>query len=146
MSNNKLAVAALITVAALAVTVPFIGHAENSGSALSQNLARTEMTHNVDATVGSADDEPRVVSLQVNPSGFEPGETILPSGTFLIFVQNRTGSRELSFYLIRENQERLAESEPQKRDWKAQIQLGPGTYVIGERSHREWKSILRVTN
>jgi hypothetical protein len=61
-------------------------------------------------------------------------------------VQNRTGSRELSFYLIRENQERLAESEPQKRDWKAQIQLGPGTYVIGERSHREWKSILRVTN
>jgi hypothetical protein len=66
MSNNKLAVAALITVAALAVTVPFIGHAENSGSALSQNLARTEMTHNVDATVGSADDEPRVVSLQVN--------------------------------------------------------------------------------
>ena len=67
-------------------------------------------------------------------------------GKFLILLQNRSGQRGLNFWLARENQERLAESDPQKRDWKAQVQLGPGTYVNGESSHPEWKAIIRVSN
>lgn len=146
MSNKILFVTALTFITAIAVTIPFIGRAEDNRSPLHQNLAISETTVKGEATVNSAEDEPRVVSVQVTPTGFEPGETILPRGRFLILVQNRTGSRDLSFYLIRENQERLAESDPQKRDWKAQLQLGPGTYIVGETSHPEWQSIIRVTN
>ena len=146
MSNKILFVTALTFITAIAVTIPFIGRAEDNRSPLHQNLAISETTVKGEATVNSADDEPRVVSLQVTPTGFEPGETILPRGRFLILVQNRTGSRDLSFYLVRESQERVAESEPQKRDWKAHVQLAPGTYIISETSHPEWQSIIRVTN
>lgn len=145
MSNKMFFVAALTFVAAIAVTIPFIGRAEDSRSSR-QNLATSEPKVKEEAGTSSADDEPRVVSLQVTPSGFEPGETIVPHGKFLILVQNRSGNRDLNFYLIRENQERLAASEAQKRDWKAHVQLGPGTYIVGETSHPEWQSVIRVTN
>lgn len=98
------------------------------------------------ATSLSTEDVPQVVSLQVTPSGFEPAETIAPRGRFLILLHNRTGRRDLNFWLARENEGRVAESEAQKRDWKAQVQLSPGTYIIGETNHPEWKSIIRVTN
>ena len=146
MSHKILFVAALTFVAAIAVTIPFIGRAEDRQSSLPQNLDVAESKAKEEAPISSADDEPQVVSLQVTPSGFEPSETIVPRGQFLILVQNRTGQRDLSFYLIRENQERLAESDRQKRDWKAHVQLGPGTYIVGETSHPEWQSIIRVTN
>jgi hypothetical protein len=97
-------------------------------------------------STAETDDVPQVVSLQVTPSGFEPRETIAPRGKFFILLQNRTGQRDLNFWLARENDARLAESEPQKRDWMAKVQLGPGTYIISETSHPEWKSFIRVTN
>lgn len=146
MSNKTLFVAALTFIAAIVVTIPFIGRAENSRSPIRQNLATSELKAKEATTTNSVDDEPRVVSLEVSPNGFEPAETIAPRGKFLILVQNRSGNRDLSFYLIRENQERLAQSEAQKRDWKAQVHLGPGTYIVGETSHPEWQSIIRVTD
>ena len=130
MFKNIFLVATLIFLGVIAVALPFIGRAENSSSSLSV----------------PNDNEPQVISLQLNPSGFEPAETSAHRGKFLILLQNRSGQRDLNFWLARENQERLTESEPQKRDWKAQVQLGPGTYVIGENSHPEWKAIIRVTN
>jgi hypothetical protein len=146
MSKKNLFVAALTFVAAIAVIIPFIGRAEDSRSSLPQNLATSELKAKEVAPISSADDEPRVVSLHVSPDGFEPAETIVPRGKVLILLQNRSGNRDLSFYLLRENQERLAESDPQRRDWKARVQLGPGTYIVGEISHPEWQSIIRVTN
>jgi hypothetical protein len=97
-------------------------------------------------TALSTDDVPQVISVQVTPEGFEPRETIAPRGKFLILLQNRTGRRDLNFWLARENEGRVAESKPQKRDWKAQLQLTPGTYIIGETNHPEWQSTIRVTN
>lgn len=146
MSNKTLLVTALTFIAALAVTIPFVGRAENSRSFLRQDLATSESKAKENASLSSANDELRVVSLQVTPNGFEPAETVIPRGKFLILLQNRTGSRDLSFYLIRENQERVAQSNPQRRDWKLHIQLGPGTYIVGETNHPEWQSIIRVTN
>ena len=92
------------------------------------------------------EDVPQVISLQVTPSGFEPSETIAPRGKFLILLQNRTGRRDLNFWLARENEGRVVESKPQQRDWKAWVQLAPGTYIVGETNHPEWRSIIRVTN
>lgn len=129
MSNKKIILAALTVVAAIALSVPLIGR-----------------TANIRSATPSPDDVPQVVTLQVTPSGFEPGETIAPKGKFLILLQNRTGQRDLNFWLARENEGRVAESKREQRDWSAKIQLAPGTYIIGETNHPEWQSIIRVTN
>lgn len=142
--SNKL-FAALSLAGTIALTLPFIARTEKfKDSAPPATLVKS--TPVVAASVSATDDLPQVVSVEVTPTGFQPNETTARSGRFLILVQNRSGNRELSFYLVRENQQRLAESEPQNRDWKAQVQLGPGTYIIGERSHPEWQSIIRVSN
>lgn len=142
--SNKLLKALLLT-AAVAALVPFIGRADNIGSPVG-NTTTPAAKPVTEAKVISTDDEPQVVSLEVTPSGFEPLETIARRGRFLILLQNRTGRKDLNFWLARENEGRLAESEPQKRDWKAHVQLSPGAYIIGETNHPEWKSTIRVTN
>ena len=142
MSNKKVTLAALSVVAATVVTVAFTGRTANSRSAVAPNPTTVvERT-----TIPQNEDVPQVVALQVTPSGFEPRETIAQKGKFLILLQNRTGRRDLEFWLARENEGRIAKSEPQKRDWKAHVQLAPGTYIIGETNHPEWQSIIRVTN
>lgn len=133
---------ALTFVLALLLSFLLTSHTQASFPSVSAAAPR----HIIEAKSNSADDEPQVVSIEITPSGFQPSETIAHHGKFLILVQNRSGNRDLRFYLIRENQERLSESQPQKRDWKAQVQLGPGTYVVGEASHPEWQSVIRVTN
>lgn len=110
------------------------------------NPARLETSAIERVTTSATEDVPQVVSLQVTPSGFEPRETIAPKGKFLILLQNRTGQRDLNFWLARENEGRVAESKREQRDWSAKVQLAPGTYIIGETSHPEWQSIIRVTN
>jgi len=146
MSKKILLVTALIFVGVIAASVPFVGRAENNTASSSSNSTKPVSTSVAVTPNSTNEDEPQVISLEANPSGFEPAETIVHRGKFLILLQNRSGQRDLNFWLARENQERLAESEPQKRDWKAQVQLGPGTYVIGETSHPEWKATIRVTN
>jgi hypothetical protein len=146
MSTKILFVAALIFIGVIAASLPFIGRAENTTASSSSNSTKPAST-SVAATQNTPhEDEPQVISLEATPSDFEPAETIVHRGRFLILLQNRTGQRGLNFWLARENQERLGESEPQKRDWKAQVQLGPGTYVIGETGHPEWQATIRVTN
>jgi hypothetical protein len=142
MSNKRVFLAALAVVAAAALTLPFTGRTANIRS----NPTRQETIPVERATGVSTEDVPQVVSLQVTPSGFEPRETIAPKGKFLILVQNRTGRRDLNFWLARENEGRVAESKSQNRDWNAQVQLAPGTYIIGETNHPGWQSIIRVTN
>jgi len=144
MSNKKVFLAALTVVAATALTVPFTGRTASIRSSVERNATKVESSPV--ATVSTDDDVPQVISLQVTPSGFEPLETIAPKGKFLILLQNRTGRRDLNFWLARENEGRVAESKAENRDWKAQVQLGPGTYIIGETNHPEWQSIVRVTN
>lgn len=146
MSNQKVILAAVIFVAATVLTVAFNSHAANLRSSVRRNPATLESSPVTRATTVSTEDVPQVVSLQVTPSGFEPRETIAPRGKFLILLQNRTGRRDLNFWIARENEGRVAESRSQNRDWKAQLQLSPGTYIMGETSHPEWKSIIRVTN
>ena len=141
MSNKKVILAALTVVAAIAITVPLTGRTANIGNATKQESNPVET-----ATAPAPEDVPQVVSVQVTPSGFEPRETIAPKGKFLILLQNRTGRRDLNFWLARENEGRIAESKRQQRDWSAQVQLAPGTYIIGETNHPEWQSIIGVTN
>ena len=143
MSNKKALLVALAVFAATVLTLAFTSRAANIRSSVERNPTKLEASPV--ATV-SQEDVPQVVSLQVTPSGFEPRETIAPKGKFLILLQNRTGRRDLNFWLARENEGRVAESKAQNRDWKAHVQLAPGTYIIGETNQPEWQSIIRVTN
>ena len=143
MSNKKLFLAALTFTAVAAVTIPFIGRAENIRSSLRENSTKLESSP---AITISLEDLPQVISVEVTPSGFESSEIIARRGRFLILLQNRTGRRDLEFWLARENEGRVAESQRQQRDWKAQVQLSPGRYIIGETNHPDWKFTIRVTN
>lgn len=143
--SKKLLVTLTILVP-IALTLPFVARTEDSHNSTLPPIPPAASKSAEEPTAISTDDVPQVVSLELTPNGFEPRETTARPGKFLILLQNRTGRRDLSFYLIRENQERLADSEPQKRDWKAHVQLGPGTYIVGETNHPEWQSIIRVRN
>jgi hypothetical protein len=146
MSNKKLLSLALLFTAGAAVSIPFITRAENIRFSLREHPTRLESSPLNEALRVSFEDLPQVISLEVTPSGFDSSEITAPRGKFLILLQNRTGRRDLDFWLARENQGRIAESEAQKRDWKAQVQLNPGTYIIGETNRPDWKFTIRVTN
>jgi hypothetical protein len=144
--SNKLLLAALTFITAATLTVPFIGRAENIRFSVRENPTGLESNPVEEAPTRSTEDEPQVLSLEVTPSGFEPRETIARRGKFLILLQNRTGRRDLKFWLAREAEGRIAESTVQTRDWKVHMYLDSGTYIVGETNHPEWKSIIRVTN
>lgn len=143
--SKKLA-AVLTLIAATVVAVPLIARTGNTRSPLPLDHSRIQSSPVAAVPAVPNDNEPQVISLEVTPSGFEPTETIARRGKFLILLHNRTGRRDLHFWLARENEGRVVESSPEKRDWKAHVQLGPGTYIVGETNHPEWKSIIRVTN
>lgn len=139
MSNKQIILLAL-TLSVIAATLPFVCYAGNFNSVVpgSRLINGTKVI--------SADDGSQVLSFEVTPAGFEPGEVIIRRGKCLILLQNRTGIRALNFWVIRENEGRVAESDSQKRDWKTQLNLNPGTYILGVTGHPEWKSVIRVTN
>ena len=144
MSKKLLVTLTLLVL--IALTLPFVARTENSYNTTPLPIPPVASKSAEEPAAISTEDVPRVVSLELTPNGFEPRETMARPGKFLILLQNRTGRRDLSFHLIRENQERLAGSQSQQRDWKAHVQLGPGTYIVGETNRPEWQSIIRVTN
>jgi hypothetical protein len=92
-----------------------------------------------------SEDVPKGLMFELRPSGFIPSEVTVDAGKYLLLLQNRSGLKGLSFRLERENESRVAESDQQKRDWKAQVRLSPGTYILSEASHPEWRSVITVT-
>ena len=145
MSNKKLFLFAVSSSALIAVTTPFIGRAGNTKFS-NPNPVTQESSFNNGTQADSTQNEPQVLSFLVTPNGFEPSETNVRHGKVLILLQNRTGRRDLNFQLSSDNEGRIAESEPQKRDWKAHVKLSPGTYILSETNHPEWKSVIQVTN
>lgn len=146
MSTKKTLLTILIFAVALTAAIPFIGHARKVEEPSRADITKLRPKIVKEPLSISTEDEPHVLSLEVTPSGFQPSEAIAPRGRFLILLQNRTGRRDLNFWLVPENQQRVAESIPERRDWKAHVQLGPGTYIIGETNHPQWQFTLRVTN
>lgn len=88
---------------------------------------------------------PQALLLELRPSGFIPAETTVPAGNYFLLLQNHSGLRELTFNLERQNEGTVASSNRDKRDWRERIQLTPGTYIVSETSHVEWRSVIRVT-
>ena len=108
----------------------------------------TEPSLNKSAATMSAQDPsdvPQGLLFELRPAGFIPTETEVSAGNYMLLLQNRSGIRELNFTLEHESQGRVAASDQQRRDWTKRIQLGPGTYILSEANHPEWRAVIRVT-
>jgi|SRR5689334_9010290 len=144
MSKKKIFLCALTLGAAIVVTIPFIVRAANRSA--KRNPAHPQFSSINEIKAASTDDTRQILSFQVTRNGFEPSEVTVSQGKFLILLQNRSGRRDLNFRLTRENEGRVAESDPKRRDWQAHVRLNPGTYILDEPSNPQWKSVIRVTN
>jgi len=88
---------------------------------------------------------PQGLHFELKPFGFLPAETEISAGKYMLLLQNRSGAKDLNFTLERENQGRVAKSPEQRRDWSEKVHLTPGTYILSEVDHPEWKAVIRVT-
>ena len=88
---------------------------------------------------------PQGLLFELRHFGFIPAETEITAGKYTLLLQNRSGGKDLKFTLERENQGRVAASPEHHRDWSAKLQLAPGTYILSEVDHPEWKAVIRVT-
>jgi len=89
---------------------------------------------------------PEALLFELRPAGFTPAEVTVPAGKYFLILQNRSGLRDLSFKLERDNEDNVASSNQQQRDWKRTVQLASGTYMLSEASHAEWRSVIHVTS
>lgn len=85
-------------------------------------------------------------SLTVTRRGFAPALITRAQGEFILMVDNRSGL-DLNFRFSRETGEPLHEirTSQQELDWNEVLDLQPGTYVLTERDHPEWKCLIRIT-
>jgi hypothetical protein len=89
----------------------------------------------------------RVEVFALTPTGFEPRETTIPAGEYLLVFNNRTGLDDFALRFEREGERGASEARPalRKRALRQMHRLTPGTYVITETNHPEWTLRLTVT-
>jgi hypothetical protein len=114
-------------------------------SASQSTAAKLEFSTKAFTERVQSEDGPEGLLFELRPFGFLPSELTVSAGKYLLLLQNRSGQRALTFRLERENEAPLAESNQARRDWKVQVQLTPGTYILSEANHPKWKSVIRVT-
>ena len=89
-------------------------------------------------------DRVEVELLTISATGFEPSEITRPAGRFVLGVNNRVASQELSLQLVHESgrsMERKRMSE--KKTWRKMVELPPGQYLLLAVGHPDW--ICRIT-
>ena len=132
---------ALTFVVAIGVGFLLTSRTKADNPSVTVDAVSLESKHVKEAEAISADDEPQVVSLEVTPAGFQPSEVIATRGKFLILLQNRTGRRDLNFWLARENRQRLAESAPQNVIGKPGSNLIPAHTSLAKQIIRSGSSL-----
>ncbi|HEV2763480.1 MAG TPA: hypothetical protein VGV38_10930 [Pyrinomonadaceae bacterium] len=88
-----------------------------------------------------------VETVTLRPTGFDPAEITRPQGPFILEVDNRSGLDELDLVVAAERGERLREARvPRTRlDWRQQLDLRPGTYLLTEAGRPERACRITVT-
>ena len=109
-----------------------------------RKLAVKTVTISQQATDDSSE-VPQGLAFELRPFGFLPAETEVSAGKYMLLLENRSGAKDLNFTLERENQGRVARSSEHHRDWNEKVHLTPGTYILSEVDHPEWKAVIRVT-
>jgi hypothetical protein len=94
-----------------------------------------------------------VISITVNPRGFNPSRVTVPEGLYLIDINNRSGLSELNLQLGALNSRKLKESrrpkdsqgrELKSQDWRGFFNLDRGVYTVTESSHPNWVLQIQV--
>ena len=76
-------------------------------------------------------DRVEVELVTVSAAGFEPSEITRPAGRFLLGVNNRTRSEELSFQLVHESGSSVESTRMSgKKTWRKMMDLPAGRYVL----------------
>ena len=83
--------------------------------------------------------------ITVTPHGFEPQEITRPAGAFLLFIEDRSGFKQVSPQLTRLAGFRVLNLtiSREQPDWSDVLNLQPGTYLLTDSDHPTW--LCRVT-
>lgn len=121
---------------------------EDSGPSISSpNGAFPEPPATVTQRHFRRDHNMTVEMISVGPDGFQPANLTRPSGRFLLAINNRSGLKELTFRLIREDGRLMQEArvDPKQPNWRSLVNLPAGTYRLTETSHGEWVCRMVIT-
>jgi hypothetical protein len=93
------------------------------------------------------DHDMTVEMISVGPEGFAPATLTRPSGRFLLAINNRSGLKELTFQLLREDGMLIQEARlnPKQPNWRSLVNLPPGRYRLTETSHADWLCTIVMT-
>ena len=112
-------------------------------------LRKTGPAFSVDFLRPQQGNRSSVVALPIalRMGGFAPAEITRPAGDYFIAVSDLTDLPEVVLTLDREAGGRLhsARVQPNKRAWRQQVRLHPGTYVLGVTNHPEWSCRITIT-
>ena len=88
-----------------------------------------------------------MLSITLRQGGFVPQEITRPAGDYYISVNNLSRVSILRLRLTRENGNGLREVKVagRKRNWRQNIHLTPGTYLLTEVSHPDWVCRIIIT-
>ena len=88
-----------------------------------------------------------VEMISVGPEGLQPASLTRPAGRFLLAINNRSGLRELTFQLIREDGKLMQEARvnPKQPNWRSLVNLPVGTYRLTETDHADWVCRIVIT-
>src|SRR5690242_3826281 len=144
MSRNRFAIAAAVL--CVGVALPLTATTVYRRLLTKKPHPETTLAKAPPVTTAQDPAVPQGLLFELSPAGFTPAETSVVAGKYFLMLQNRSGLRGLSFALARENEGNVASSNQQQRDWKATVQLAPGTYILSEAGHDQWRAVIRVTN
>lgn len=88
-----------------------------------------------------APQEPPLVAVTLRFEGFDPEETTVQAGRFLLSVNNQSGAEGLVLRINRDGSGELVQEltiPPGTQDWSAEVEIGPGGYLLSEVNHPAW--------
>lgn len=92
-------------------------------------------------------DDDKAFWLTIRPTGFEPSEITVPAGEYFVIIQNATGLNQFALRVAREGGGDLLNVRLpfRRRYWKHTVNLQPGSFIVSEADHPEWKCRITVT-
>lgn len=87
-----------------------------------------------------------VLPILLKQMGCAPREITRPKGSYLFYVANLSGKRQVALQLVRENGQRIHEKQLRDRGrWKQLVQLTPGTYFLREANQPDRSCRITIT-
>jgi hypothetical protein len=135
----------LITTAMLALAVPLITY----GALRSRSIRNSQPANAEIETIRSPQaliDTLEVELLTLRPAGFEPSELTRSKGSFVLFIDDRSGKEHSLLVLQRSKGERVraVSLNREKSEWHDLIDLSPGDYVLQDASNPDLHCLITI--